>query len=173
MHVFSSILLTEKETIMCRVFLCLPTQVIGSIHQINEKYMSITCISISLTVDDSRNNLTKITAFRGLYSTKNKMIPRSVPILYTVFIYNLMYGICKRWFKSKIMGHFRIVTRPYRKINKASLFMTCVLYALIRCWQKKIFCTYLRGIFSSNQIIHEISFILCFWASDHLFHRFL
>ena len=50
-----------------------------------------------------------------------------------------MYGICKRWFKSKIMGHFRIVTRPYRKINKASLFMTCVLYALIRCWQKKIF----------------------------------
>ena len=54
-----------------------------------------------------------------------------------------MYGICKRWFKSKIMGHFRIVTRPSRKINKASLFMTCVLYALIRCWQKKIFRTYL------------------------------
>ena len=80
LYVFSSIPLTEKETIMCRVFLCLPTQVIGSIHQINEKYMSITCISISLTVDDSRNNLTKITAFRGLYSTKNKMIPRSVPI---------------------------------------------------------------------------------------------
>ena len=92
LYVFSST--RRKSTIMRRVFLCLPTQVIGSIHQINEKYMSITCISISLTVDDSRNNLTKITAFRGLYSTKNKMIPRSVQysVLFSYIILCMAYA---------------------------------------------------------------------------------
>ena len=92
LYVFSST--RRKSTIMRRVFLCLPTQVIGSIHQINEKYMSITCISISLTVDHSRNNLTKITAFRGLYSTKNKMIPRSVQysVLFSYIILCMAYA---------------------------------------------------------------------------------
>ena len=31
---------------------------------------------------------------------------------------------------------------------------------------------YIKRIFSSNQIIHKISFSLCFWASDHLIDKF-
>ena len=66
-------------------------------------------------------------------------------------------------------------TYRYDIFRCQSLFRTSVYYvynAMNKYTTQSCNIAHTRRIFSSNQIVHKISFSICFWASDPLFNRF-
>ena len=77
------------------------------------------------------------------------------------------------WWKILLrhIGHHKIYSRIYICFCSISLILEYYAWVVKQDFQITFY-RYIRRIFSSNQIVQNISFRLWFWASDLLFDQF-
>ena len=91
----------------------------------------------------------------------------------SIFDFDKWYSLNQTiYVKIYIFINFHIIIR-YLLVKRCVQFMKTIFEQNVMKMKSKImYILQVKCIFSSNQIIHKISFSLCFWASDPLINRF-